>query len=258
MSDKIAFSIKKYNSESKKTSFYKDVQEIFLQKILYQIDNFSIDLELENEMKIDIGLKKFQEIYGKKSSSLANQNFIITFSILNNNFFNEINLGDFQKSLYKIMNSYFDILSFVVTKDNIDDITFYVICTATVKKVFLNHILDKVIQTGKNPENLVNVLSYNLVLGGTMAEKPETKFLEMVLSELNTYGYHLSPATEAEKQKYILDSYLRASNKIQNIYSDINALFEHLINQNPRYKPYLKNIIKSNELDTLNKIIDEL
>ena len=252
---KLAFSIKKYNSESKKTSFYKDVEEIFSQKILYKIDNFNIDLELENEMKIDSGLKKFNKIYHKKSSSLANQNFIITFSILNNNFFNEINLGDFQKSLYKIMNSYFDILSFVVTKDNIDDITFYVICTATVKKVFLNHILDKVIQTGKNPENLVNVLSYNLVLGGTMAEKPETKFLEMVLSELNTYGYHLSAATEAEKQKYILDSYLRASNKIHKIYSDINALFEHLINQNPKFKPYLKHVIETKNLNSLKKLI---
>ena len=88
MSNKIAFSIKKYNSESKKASFYKDAEEIFLQKILYRIDNFSIDLELENEMKIDVGLKKFHEIYGKKSSSLANQNFIITFSVLNENFFN--------------------------------------------------------------------------------------------------------------------------------------------------------------------------
>lgn len=258
MSDKIAFSIKKYNSESKKTSFYKDVQEIFLQKILYQIDNFSIDLELENEMKIDVGLKKFQEIYGKKSSSIANQNFIITFSVLNENFFNEINLNEFQQHLYNILNSYFDILSFVVTKDNIGDITFYVICTATVKKIFLDHITKKVIEQGKNPHDLVNVLSYNLILGGTMTEKPETKFIEMVLSELNAYGYHLAAATEAEKQKYILDSYLRASNKIQNIYSDINALFEHLINQNPRYKPYLKNVIKSNELDTLNKVIDEL
>lgn len=55
---KLAFSIKKYNSESKKTSFYKDVEEIFSQKILYKIDNFNIDLELENEMKIDSGLKK--------------------------------------------------------------------------------------------------------------------------------------------------------------------------------------------------------
>lgn len=255
---KLAFSIKKYNAETKKTSFYKDVEEIFSQKILYKIDNFNIDLELENEMKIDLGLKKFNKIYNKKSSSIANQNFIITFSILNENFFNEINLNKFQQHLYNILNSYFDILSFVVTKDNVDDITFYIICTATVKKVFLNHILDKVIQSGKNPEDLENVLSYNLILGGTMSEKPETKFLEMVLSELNVYDYNLAAATEAEKQKYILDSYLRASNKIQNIYSDINALFEHLISQNPRYKPYLKNVIKSKELDTLNKIIDEL
>lgn len=258
MSNKLAFSIKKYNADTKKTSFYKDVQDIFSQKILFKIDNFNIDLELENEMKIDNGLKKFHEVYNKKSSSIANQNFIITFSILDENFFNEINLNEFQQHLYNILNSYFDILSFVVTKDNVDDITFYIICTATVKKVFLNHILDKVIQSGKNPEDLENVLSYNLILGGTMSEKPETKFLEMVLSELNAYDYNLAAATEAEKQKYILDSYLRASNKIQNIYSDINALFEHLISQNPRYKPYLKNVIKSKELDTLNKIIDEL
>lgn len=252
---KLAFSIKKYNAETKKTSFYKDVEEIFSQKILYKIDNFNIDLELENEMKIDLGLKKFNKTYHKKSSSIANQNFIITFSVLNENFFNEINLNEFQQHLYNILNSYFDILSFVVTKDNIGDITFYVICTATVKKVFLNHILDKVIQSGKNPEDLENVLSYNLILGGTMSEKPETKFLEMVLSELNAYDYNLAAATEAEKQKYILDSYLRASNKIQNIYSDINALFEHLISQNPKFKPYLKHVIETKNLDTLKELI---
>lgn len=255
MSNKIAFSIKKYNSESKKTSFYKDVQEIFLQKILYQIDNFSIDLELENQMKIDVGLKKFHEVYGKKSSSLANQNFIITLSVLDEIFFSEINLNEFQKHLYNILNSYFDILSFVVTKDNISDITFYVICTATVKKIFLDHITKKVIEQGKNPHDLVNVLSYNLILGGTMAEKPEIKFLEMLLSELNAYDYNLAAATEAEKQKYILDSYLRASNKIQNIYSDINALFEHLISQNPKFKPYLKHVIETKNLDTLKELI---
>lgn len=251
---KLAFSIKKYNAETKKTSFYKDVEEIFSQKILYKIDNFNIDLELENQMKIDLGLKKFNKIYNKKSSSIANQNFIITFSVLNENFFNEINLNEFQQYLYNILNSYFDILSFVVTKDNIDDITFYVICTATVKKIFLDHITKKVIEQGKNPNDLVNVLSYNLILGGTMAEKPETKFLEMLLSELNAYDYNLAAATEAEKQKYILDSYLRASNKIQNIYSDINALFEHLISQNSKFKPYLKHVIQTKNLDTLKEL----
>lgn len=255
MTNKIAFNIKKYNSELKKTSFYKDIEEIFSQKILYKIDNFSIDIELENEMKIDAGLKKFHEIYNKKSSSIANQNFIITFSILNENFFNEVDLNKFQQHLYDTLNSYLDILSFVTTKDNIEDITFYVICTATVKKVFLDHIIKKVIESGKNPEDLVNVLSYNLVLGGTMTEKPESKFIEIVLSELNDYNYSLTAATEAEKQKYILDSYLRASNKIQNIRSDINALFEHLISQNPRYKRYLKHVIETQNLDTLKELI---
>ena len=146
MKNKITFNIKKYNAETKKTSFYQDVEEIFAQNILFKIDNFSIDLELENEMKIDSGLEKFHQIYNRKSSSLSNQNFIITFSILDENFFNEIDLNEFQNHLYSILNSYFNILSFVTTKDNIGDITFYVICTATVKKVFLNHILDKVIR----------------------------------------------------------------------------------------------------------------
>ena len=255
MSNKIAFSIKKYNSESKKASFYKDAEEIFLQKILYRVDNFSIDLELENEMKIDVGLKKFHEIYGKKSSSLANQNFIITFSVLNENFFNKIDLDDFQKRLYEIMNSYFDILSFVVAKDSIDDITFYVICTATVKKIFLDHITKKVVEQGKNPNDLVNVLSYNLVLGGTMAEKPETKFIDTVLSELNTYGYNLSAASEVEKQKYILESYNRANTKMKKLYNNIDGLFEHLINQNPKFKIYLKHVIETKNLDTLKELI---
>lgn len=63
---KLAFSIKKYNTETKKSDFYNDINKIFSQKILHRIDNFLIDLELENEMKIDAGLKKFHEIYGKK------------------------------------------------------------------------------------------------------------------------------------------------------------------------------------------------
>ena len=255
MKNKITFNIKKYNAETKKTSFYQDVQDIFSQKILFQIDNFAVDLELENEIKIDLGLKKFNKIYHKKSSSISNQNFIITFSMLDNNFFNEVNLDNFQKSLYDIMNSYFDVLSFVTTKDNIGDITFYVICTATVKKVFLNHILDKVIQSGKNLEDLENVLSYNLILGGTISEKPEAKFLEMLLSQLNAYGYNLDAATEFEKQKYILESYNRASTKIQSIHKDIDMLFEHLINQNPKFKPYLKNLITTKNLETLKELI---
>lgn len=255
MENKIAFSIKKYNAETKKTSFYQDVQDIFFQNILFKIDNFSIDLELENEIKIDSGLDKFHQIYSKKSSSLANQNFIITFSVLNENFFNEIDLNEFQNHLYSILNSYFNILCFVVTKDNIEDITFYVICTATVKKIFLDHIERKTIEQGKNLNDLIGVLSYNLILGGTIAEKPEIKFLEMLLNELNAYGYNLDAATEAEKQKYILDSYLRASNKIQTLYTDINALFEHLISQNPKFKLYLKHLIATKNLDTLKKLI---
>ena len=255
MKNKITFNIKKYNAETKKTSFYQDVQDIFSQKILFQIDNFAVDLELENEIKIDSGLKKFNKIYHKKSSSISNQNFIITFSILNENFFNEVNLNNFQKSLYNIMNSYFDVLSFVTTKDSIDDITFYVICTATVKTIFLDHITKKVIEQGKNPQDLVNVLSYNLILGGTMTEKPEVKFLEMVLNELNNCGYNLSAATEAEKQKYILESYNRASAKIQSVHNDIDMLFEHLINQNPKFKPYLKHLIESQNLESLNDLI---
>lgn len=255
MENKIAFSIKKYNAETKKTSFYRDVEEIFLQNILFKIDNFAVDLELENEMKIDSGLDKFHNIYNRKSSSISNQNFIITFSVLNENFFNEINLNEFQQHLYNILNSYFDILSFVVAKDNIEDITFYVICTATVKKIFLDHITKKVIEQNKNPLDLVNVLSYNLILGGTISEKPEIKFIKIVLSELNTYGYSLTAATEAEKQKYILESYNRASAKIQTIYNDINALIEHLISQNPKFKPYLQNLIKTKNLDTLKEVI---
>lgn len=255
MKNKITFNIKKYNAETKKTSFYQDVEEIFAQNILFKIDNFSIDLELENEMKIDSGLEKFHQIYNRKSSSLSNQNFIITFSILDENFFNEIDLNEFQNSLYNILNSYFDILSFVVAKDNIGDITFYVICTATVKKIFLDHITKKVIEQGKNLNDLIGVLSYNLVLGGTIAEKPEIKFLEMLLSELNAYGYNLDAATEAEKHKYILESYNRASAKIQSLHNDINALIEHLISQNPKFKPYLQNLIKTKNLDTLKEVI---
>jgi len=253
---KLAFSIKKYNSESKKTSFYKDVEEIFSQKILYKIDNFNIDLELENEMKIDSGLKKFNKIYHKKSSSLANQNFIITFSILNNNFFNEINLGDFQKSLYKIMNSYFDILSFVVTKDNIDDITFYVICTATVKEIFLDHIQKKVIEGGKSLEDLPGVLSYNLILGGTLAEKPEDKFITQIVNELNAAGnYDLIAASEIAKQQYILNSYNRAAAKINNLETDISTLFKVLNAKNPKFKSVFEYYINNYNLNTLKDLI---
>ena len=43
MKNKITFNIKKYNAETKKTSFYQDVEEIFAQNILFKIDNFSIE-----------------------------------------------------------------------------------------------------------------------------------------------------------------------------------------------------------------------
>lgn len=255
MEYKLAYSIKKYNSETKKTSFYKDVEKIFSEKILYKKDNFNLDFEMENEMKIDLGLNKFYEVYNKKSSSISNQNFIITMSILDENFFNKIDLKDFQENLYNILNSRLEILSFVVTKDSIGDITFYIICTAIVKEIFLDHIIKKVTEQGKSVDDLKDVLSYNLILGGTLAEKPEDKFIALILNELKQNNYDLVAATENEKQKYILESYNRASQKILNLESDINILFTELNKRDPKFTNLFKKYIEIYKLTSLEDLI---
>lgn len=234
--DKIALSIKKYNSESKKTSFYKDVIDIKSQKIIKEINNFAVDFEMENEMRLNVAEEKFYKIYNKKVSSISNQNFILIISILNEKFFEENNLDLFTDSLYNSLNKYFNILSFVSTKDNIGDITFYCVCSAVVKNIFLDHIINKVVESGKNLESLYGVLSYNLILGGSVAESPEKKFVKLLLNDLAECGYGLDAATKEETNKYILASYERASNVI----SDYKMLFEELSEQEE-----IKSIIKS-------------
>lgn len=209
--DKLALSIKKYNVETKKTSFYKDVLDVKSQKIIKEINNFAVDFEMENEMRLNVAEEKFYKIYNKKVSSISNQNFILIISILNEKFFEENNLDLFTDSLYNSLNKYFNILSFVSTKDNIGDITFYCICSAVVKNIFLDHIINKVVESDKTLESLYGVLSYNLILGGSVAESPEKKFIRLLLNDLAESGYSLDTATKEEKNKYILDSYERAS-----------------------------------------------
>lgn len=222
--DKLALSIKKYNSETKKTSFYKDVLDIKSQKIIKEINNFTVDFEMENEMRLNVAEEKFYKIYNKKVSSISNQNFILIISILNEKFFEENNLDLFTDSLYNSLNKYFNILSFVSTKDNIGDITFYCVCSAVVKNVFLDHIVNKVTESGRTLESLYGVLSYNLILGGSVAENPEKKFIRLLLTNLAECGYGLDAATKEEKSKYILDSYERASNIITEYSTLINKL----------------------------------
>ncbi len=256
MSYKIAYSIKKYNQDTKKTSFYKDVSDIFSQNILYKIDNYDGDFEQFNEHKIAHGLTKFSSVYNKKYSSIANQNFIITLSLLDENFFENINLKLFKNHLFNILESNFDILSFVVTKDSIGDITFYVICTAIVKEIFLDHIQKKVLEAGKSLEDLHGVLSYNIVLGGTLAEKPEEKFITKIVDELNAAGnYNLVAASELAKQQYILNSYNRAALKITSLEHDITTLFKILNTKNPKFKSVFEFYINNYNLNTLKDLI---
>lgn len=227
--NKIAFSIKKYNEETRRLHFVKDVVDINMQNVLYEINNFTTDLESENEEKIKSGLKNFSTVYKRKYSSIANQNFIITLSFLNEDFFIQNDLELFKNRLYDLMFKYFDILSFIVVEDSIGDITFYFICTAIVKEIFLNHIIKNVEDSGKKIEDMIGVLSYNLLLGGTIAEKPEQKFIKLIADNLNIYDeYNISVATDSEKQQYILNSYNRAATKINSLESDITTLFNML------------------------------
>ena len=254
--NKIAFSIKKYNEEARILYFTKDVVNINMQNILYEINNFTADLESENEEKIKAGLEKFSTVYNRKYSSIANQNFIITLSFLNEDFFVQNDLELFKNRLYDLMFKHFDILSFIVVKDSIGDITFYFICTAIVKEIFLDHIIKNVEASGKKIEDMNGVLSYNLLLGGTIAEKPEQKFIKLIADNLNKYDeYNISIATESEKQQYILDSYIRAANKITILESDISKLFKILILKDSKYRPFLSRLITSNNLDSLKDLI---
>lgn len=243
---KLAFNIKKYNFKTKKTSFYNDISKIFSQNILCKIDNFYIDLEMENEINLNFASDKFHEVYNRKISSLSNKNFIITFSVLDDEIFfrnNDLNL--FINRFYEVLNNYFNILSFVAVKDSIGDITFYCICSAIVKNIFLDHIQSKVIETGKNIEDLTGVLSYNLVLGGTKAEAPEQKFIHLLITELNKFNYNLEAATEHEKNIYILDSYVRASTLLEHH----NTLIKELIFQYPSLKTNIIDIINDKNLN---------
>ena len=80
--NKLAFSIKKYNSQTRKTNFIDDLNLIKSQNIVYEIENFYVDFEMENDAKIDVGLAKFNEIYNRKPSSISNENLLFTFSVL--------------------------------------------------------------------------------------------------------------------------------------------------------------------------------
>ena len=244
MTNKLTFSIKKYNSESKKTSFYKDVSDIFSQNILFQFDNFNMDLEMENEMNLGIASDKFYTVYNRKISSISNQNFILTFSLLDEIFFENNDVNLFTQRLYNALNNHFTILSFVTVRDGIGDITFYCICSAIVKTIFLDHIQAKVIEAGKNLEELIGVLSYNLILGGTKSEAPESKFIHILINELNKFNYNLEAATEHEKNVYILNSYVRASSLLEHH----NALLNELLTQNPNLKPIITAIIEHKNL----------
>lgn len=245
MNNKLTFSIKKYNYETKKTSFYKDVSDIFSQNILFKIDNFSIDLEMENEINLTSASNKFFKVYNRKISSLSNQNFILTFSLLDEIFFENNDVNLFTERLYNTLNSYFTILSFVAVEDSIGDITFYCICSAVVKNIFLDHIQAKIAEAGKNLEELIGVLSYNLILGGTKSESPESKFIHLLINELNRFDYNLSAATEHEKNIYILNSYVRASTLLE----QHNILITELLVENPNLKSTIKYIIEHKNLD---------
>lgn len=255
---KIAYSIQKYNQETRNTAFINDIKEIELQKILFRKDNFIGDFKEENNKKIESGLQRFQEVYKKKSSSLSNQNFILTFSILNEFFFLEYDYREFQKQLYSALNRNFDILSFITTKDSIGDITFYVICTGVVKEIFLDHIIKNVLNSDKKPEDLQGVLSCNLLLGGTKSERPEAKFISHIIEQLSKFGYELSPASEKEKEDYIFQSYLRASSKIANLEKDIKYLLHYLITKDAKYIPFLNNFIAAHKLDALESIMKDI
>lgn len=250
---KLAFSIKKYNCDTRKTDFICDFNSIKSQNIVHQIDNFCVDLEWENNLRIDAGLSKFNKIYNRKPSSLSNENLIFTMSVLNENFFENIDLNNFYTKIYNIMNDYFDILSFIVTKDPIGDLTLYFITTTVVKKIFLNHVESRIMESGKNPQDLIGVLSYNLILGGTKAEQPEKKFINLLLSRINENElFHLEHATETEKMHYLIKSYDRASDKITKINDEFNILINEFIKKDARYKKVFEDIIRIKNLTNLS------
>ena len=155
--------------------------------------------------------------------------------------------------MYHIMNEYFDVLSFIVTKDPIGDLTFYFLTTTIVKKIFMNHIESRVIKSGRNPKDLTGVLSYNLILGGNKSEQPEKKFISLFLSKLNANeSFYLEHATETEKMHYMIRSYDKAANKITTMNIEFNILVNAFITKDTRYKKAFEDIIKMKNLTTLS------
>lgn len=256
--NKLAFSIKKYNSETRKKDFFEDFKTIKSQKIIFEKNNFLGDFEEENDRKINEGLRKFQEVYNRKNSAISNENIIFTFSILDEKFFDEIDLKIFYNKLYTFIDTYFDIESFVVTKDSIGDITFYFACTTIVKKVFLSHVLDRLQSNNKTPEQVVGVLSYNLLLGGTKAENPILKFTTFLCEFLNEdSNYNLVPASDTEKMQYIIKSYDRASIKILEIELENKILLNQMIKDNPKFGPYIRSISDKHKLKYWNELFNK-
>lgn len=256
MKNKITFRIKKYNFETQKTFFEKDIFDIKNEKIIFKKDNFYTDIFLENEIRIENGMTRFQEIYKKKCSSLSNTCMILTFSILNKEFFNSVEKNNFFNDFYNVINKYFDLLSFIVTEDSLGDILIYIISTAVVKKVFLNHIIERNIEVGRNIEDLQGVLSYNLILGGTKAEKPEFKFANLIFTEINQLGeYNLEYTTSNDNYKYTLDSYRRASIKITEVEKEFNLLLSYMEKDNPKFRPYVLKLLEKNNLNHLKNFL---
>lgn len=251
MKTKATFRIKKYNYQTQKTEFPKDISDIQNENILFKKDNYLFDIIYESNIKIENGMTKFQKIYGKKCSSISNTCMIITFSILDQSFFKKNYCNQFYNDFYNTLDKYLDIISYIVTIDALGDILIYAICTTVTKNIFLDHILER--NADKDINSLIGVLSYNLILGGTIAEKPELKFAELIFNELSKYN--LIYTSQNDNYQYTLNLYRRASKKFSNVESDLNTLFITLEKEAPELKSYLLKIIEENNLNELRKFL---
>lgn len=186
---KLYFRIIKSNKDNKGAMFYQEYNLALLAKKVYEIKNFKDNFRVENEQNIASGIEKYNRIYHKKISNIAVENFIVRCRIdSSSEFFQSNKIDKFSKDLYKVFNKYFNIIYYAVVDEGSGEYEFIFFCNSVVKTIFLEYVKDNLKENYYELKDMVGVLSYNLILGGSKAQNPLGIFYSMILDDLKEYS----------------------------------------------------------------------
>lgn len=214
-----------------------DFENLFikLQKFnnIMEIKNYNYDFFHENNLKINNGIDRYHKVYHRKFPNNSVENFIIKCSINSNEFYKKNKVDSFAINLYKILNKYFDILYFICVPNATVYFEYYAFCIPTVKMIFQQHTLVNLKDKYREPKEMIGVLSFNLLLGGSKKENPLGNFYLKLLKELNDKGYNLSKG----ENSFLEEQYRKESLELQNINcnleQDIYILMKELTKKYP-------------------------